>query len=419
MEQHTEPEQALPLKYIFRRSQLWVMLLGVAMIFILLFTVTFWSFNTYLQRNVQVLGKTLVQLVEPAFEFHNTKYISEIVESYVQSYSIKKLEFIDEEGQILLTKNAKEGKYSFVQWLIDDFFASKPVYFDIHVRTEKDTVITLALYPSSEQLAVYVVQLLFILFLCLSIMMLCWFISIQRIYHIMMATIKPLTYTAGYVANAKAYDIRVQSSRIEEFNVLINVFNQLLQEIQKWHIHLQQENAELSHQALHDELTGLPNRHVFYKTLQEIFNDDEMRKNSVLMFIDNDKFKEINDNYGHLAGDAVLKEMALRLKARIRRDDVFVRIGGDEFVIILKNVNRVEFLQTIATNLISCTQEPLWFEQQYIHFGFSIGMAFSPYAQSIEQWIEQADRAMYQAKTSPLHWAIYHHDEVSYVNENS
>lgn len=419
MEKRTEPKQALPLKYIFKRSQLWVMLLGTVMIFVLLFTVTLWSFNTYLRRNVQVLGKTLTELVQPALEFQDMDYLNKTVESYLNSYSIRKIELFDIEHHILLSKNISRGQYSTIQSWIDSYFSSKPVYFDIYLEGENLKIGTLALYPSSEQMAIYIVQLLLILFISLLAMMLCWFYSVQRIYRVMMGAIVPLTHTAAYVRDEKAYNIRFKISKIAEFNILIQVFNQLLDEIQKWHIHLQQENAELSYQALHDELTGLPNRHVFYKTLQEIFKDDESRQNSVLMFIDNDKFKEINDNYGHLAGDAVLKEMALRLKARIRRDDVFVRIGGDEFAIILKNVNRIEFLQTIATNLIACTQEPLWFEQQYIHFGFSIGMAFSPYAQSVEQWIEQADRAMYQAKTSPLHWAIYHHDEVSYVNENS
>lgn len=419
MEQHTETEQALPLKYIFRRSQLWVMLLGVAMIFVLLFTVTLWSFNTYLRRNVQVLGKTLTELVQPALEFQDMDYLNKTVVSYLNSYSIRKIELFDIDNNILLSEQIHSTEYSTLQKWIDDNFSNKPVHFDIYLKEENIKVGTLALYPSSEQMAIYVVQILCILFICLCAMMLCWFYSIRRIYRVMMGAISPLIHTASYVRDEKAYNIRFKASKITEFNILIQVFNQLLTEMQKWHIHLQQENAELSHQALHDELTGLPNRHVFYQTLNEIFADDETRKNSVLMFIDNDKFKEINDNYGHLAGDAVLKEMAQRLKARIRRDDVFVRIGGDEFAIILRNVNRIEFLQTIATNLISCTQQPLWFEQQYIHFGFSIGMAFSPYAQSVEQWIEQADRAMYQAKTSPLHWAIYHHDEVLDVNENS
>lgn len=404
--------KALSLKHIFRRSQLWIILLGISMIFILLLILTFWSLNTYLRRNVQVLGKTLTELVEPALQFQQMDYVENTVESYLNSYSIRKIELFDLNQNVLLSKQAPEGQYSMVHNLIYPYFANKPVYFDIYLEDENLKIATLAFYPSYEHMAAYVIQLSSILLLSLLAMMLCWFYSVQRIYRLMMDTIKPLTYTAELVSEQKAYNLRFSNSKIYEFNILIQAFNDLLKEIQKSHTHLQQENKELSYQAMHDELTGLGNRYVFYHHLKEIFDDEEARKNSVLMFIDNDDFKEINDQYGHLAGDAVLKEMAYRLKERIRRDDVLVRIGGDEFAIILYGVNKIDFLQTIAYNLIECAKEPLEFDGQKIYFSFSIGMAFSPNVQSIEDWIEQADRAMYQAKESPLHWAIYENYEV-------
>ncbi|WP_432525503.1 hypothetical protein L3D26_09495 [Moraxella sp. ZY21109] len=199
MEQHTEIEQALPLKYIFRRSQLWVMLLGVAMIFVLLFTVTLWSFNTYLRRNVQVLGKTLMELVQPALEFQDMDYLNKTVVSYLNSYSIRKIELFDIDNNILLSEQIQSTEYSILQKWIDGSFSNKPVYFDIYLKEENIKVGTLALYPSSEQMAVYVMQILCILLICLCAMMLCWFYSIQRIYRVMMGAISPLIHTASYV----------------------------------------------------------------------------------------------------------------------------------------------------------------------------------------------------------------------------
>lgn len=84
-----------------------------------------------------------------------------------------------------------------------------------------------------------------------------------------------------------------------------NVFNELLEEIQIWNTNLQKQAVIFK--AHHDQLTTLPNRHFFYEELLNIFENANYRENSALIFIDNNKFKVINDRYGHLAGDAVLK----------------------------------------------------------------------------------------------------------------
>lgn len=223
----------------------------------------------------------------------------------------------------------------------------------------------------------------------------------------MMRTMQPLIQISQLIKEQKAYNLRFQTSKIYEFNILIQVFNQLLSEIQSWQSDMQQENAKLSYQAHHDELTSLPNRHVFYNALNVMFNDPVARQQSALIFLDNNKFKDINDTFGHQAGDAILKETANRLKSRIRQQDLIVRIGGDEFAIILRSIAKFESLATIAENLTLCCREPLIYNDQPIHFSFSIGVAFSAFADSPEELIKQADQAMYQAKTLESHWSIF------------
>ena len=85
-----------------------------------------------------------------------------------------------------------------------------------------------------------------------------------------------------------------------------------------------------------------------------LFDDVKHRENLALLFIDNNNFKAINDKYGHLVGDAVLKEMAQRLHDHIRQDDFVARLAGDEFAIILRSVSKVEHLISIAENLLKC-----------------------------------------------------------------
>ncbi|MBZ0415257.1 GGDEF domain-containing protein, partial [Acinetobacter baumannii] len=151
----------------------------------------------------------------------------------------------------------------------------------------------------------------------------------------------------------------------------------------------------------------LPNRHYFYQILLDMFEDKDFDNKSALLFIDNNNFKSINDQFGHLAVDEVLKEMAKRLQTRLRHQDFIARLGGDEFAVILHSITHADHLISIAENLLESCKEPLHLNDQTIYFSFSVGIALSQFASSPEDFIMQADQAMYKAKTSEQHWFIY------------
>ena len=232
--------------------------------------------------------------------------------------------------------------------------------------------------------------------------------SVNLTYRHIMESFSPLIQIAQLLKQQKAYNLRFPQSDIKEFQELNGTFNQLLDEIQTWHTHLQNENNALSHQVQHDHLTQLPNRSYFYQVLCNLFEDPNQRQNLALVFIDNNNFKAINDQYGHLVGDEVLKEMSNRLKRHIRQNDFVARLAGDEFAIILRSISKVEHLISIAENLIKCCEEPLIYKGQAIAFSFSLGIAISTQASSPEDLISQADQAMYKAKSLQHHWFIYH-----------
>ena len=100
--------------------------------------------------------------------------------------------------------------------------------------------------------------------------------------------------------------------------------------------------------------------------------------------------------------------MAQRLHNHIRQDDFVARLAGDEFAIILRSVSKVEHLISIAENLLKCCEDPLIYKDQKISFSFSIGIAISSQASNPEDFISQADQAMYKAKSLQHHWYIYH-----------
>ena len=153
-------------------------------------------------------------------------------------------------------------------------------------------------------------------------------------------------------------------------------------------------------QAYHDTLTGLPNRILFMDHLNLAIS--QAHRNKVLLavlFLDLDRFKHINDAYGHDIGDALLKEVALRLKSCVRETDTVTRIGGDEFSIILPNIDHVDDASKITEKIVSSVKQPYVLDGHELHISTSIGISIYP-DDSIrpEILLRNADIAMYHAK---------------------
>jgi len=156
--------------------------------------------------------------------------------------------------------------------------------------------------------------------------------------------------------------------------------------------HAEHENRRL---AQHDLLTGLPNRILKLKRFDELLREPSAL---TVFCLDLDGFKEINDNFGHAVGDAVLIAVAGRLRASVRDVDFLCRTGGDEFVVLLPAVSPEE-AATVARRIIERISEPFHLDQASLHVGVSIGSATAPQdGITADMLLRSADRAMYQAK---------------------
>ena len=163
----------------------------------------------------------------------------------------------------------------------------------------------------------------------------------------------------------------------------------------------QQENARLlEYQANHDALTDLPNRLLFNDRLkQAIYHAKRSNEKFVLLFVDLDRFKQINDSFGHQFGDKVLLEVAHRLKTVIREADTLARIGGDEFTIIAKNIQNKEDVRIVANKVLGVLRKPMKIDSREVYTSISIGACIYPDdAVSEINLIKYADSAMYRAK---------------------
>ncbi len=152
--------------------------------------------------------------------------------------------------------------------------------------------------------------------------------------------------------------------------------------------------------AYHDGLTALPNRSLFNKLLsQSISMAQRHGTRMAVAFIDLDRFKQINDTLGHEAGDVLLKEVAVRLKACLRDSDIVARLGGDEFVVLLTDLGEEHYAATVAGKIITTIGKPFMLIGQEFRVTASIGIATYPQDGRDEQTLtKNADIAMYQAK---------------------
>jgi len=156
----------------------------------------------------------------------------------------------------------------------------------------------------------------------------------------------------------------------------------------------------LTHQALHDSLTSLPNRSLLEdRVRQSIARHQREPAPFALLFIDLDDFKEVNDLLGHDAGDEVLKQIAARLSANTRPMDTVARLGGDEFVVLLQGVTELDQANQVGRKLITAIDAPINFHGEACQVGASIGISLYPADSSdLQDLINRADAAMYRAK---------------------
>ena len=177
---------------------------------------------------------------------------------------------------------------------------------------------------------------------------------------------------------------------------------------------LQKKSQKLKHQAEHDSLTHLPNRFLFLDRLKQALKQAQREQQVVsVLFLDLDRFKEINDTYGHDVGDKLLQLVTKRLLRARRKEDTVARLGGDEFTILLQDVSQNSVIH-IVNKIIESMQEPFIINGMKHYTTFSIGISSYPDdADNAEDLLRNADTAMYKAKEGGKNRYYFYHAEMT------
>lgn len=183
------------------------------------------------------------------------------------------------------------------------------------------------------------------------------------------------------------------NSGLREIQDLVDAFSDMRNQV-----HTRQRH--LDHVAHHDALTQLPNRVLFHDRLEHALAI-ALRGDGLigLMFLDLDRFKQVNDSLGHLAGDELLKQIAERLTSLVRSSDTVARLSGDEFAILIEGISSREDMVPLAEKILHAVEQPVVVAGQELRISTSIGIAMAPFDDvSADYLIRDADTAMYEAK---------------------
>jgi diguanylate cyclase (GGDEF)-like protein len=192
---------------------------------------------------------------------------------------------------------------------------------------------------------------------------------------------------------------------------ILVVFGPMIRRLRDDNRRIEAASRELDALAFTDPLTGLANRNRFARRLSAAVEEARTGAAFGLLLCDLNRFKAVNDGFGHLAGDALLVDMGRRIRSAVRDGDIVARLGGDEFAVILQGVRSRQDLASLAAGVQAASSAPWRWEGSDVDVSSSVGGVLCPqHSDNPDRLIAYADRALYAAKQLPEHYEVFHHD---------
>lgn len=394
------PDNRRKLHSVLRRGHLGVALMALMLASTSLTLLGGLALKVYADHNLHLIARSINYTVEAAVVFADSVVATEALAMIASTEAVAEAQVYTANGDLLAHwQRPENGLLSRVEMILADTLLEQPVIVPIlHQNREVGLV---HVRGHGANLLRFLLSGLLGVIVCSALSAWSALYLSRRLLSGITGPLQQLAEVAHAARRERAFDRRVPPAAIVELDDLGNDFNALLDELESWQNHLQNENQVLAHQASHDSLTNLPNRAYFEARLTCTLRTlKTARDKAAVLFLDSDRFKDINDTYGHAAGDAVLVAVATRIRAQLRENDVVARLGGDEFAVLLAPLHKTEDAQRIADKIIASMREPIPLPGQLQVFtSLSIGIAVYPeHGATPDLLLSAADMAMYQAK---------------------
>jgi diguanylate cyclase (GGDEF)-like protein len=395
-----KPRTRPTLGSVIGRGHLIVALVAVAMASVSLTLLGVLALRVYADHNLHLIARSINYTVEAAVVFNDKVAATEALALIASTEEVADAQVMDEQGELLARwQRPGTGLLSDLEMQIARVILEKPISMPIvHQGQEIGSIL---LIGHGGSLMSFLLSGLVGIVLCTAVSAWVALYLARRQLRGIIGPLRSLAAVAHAARSERAFDQRVPPADIAELDNLGNDFNALLDELESWQTHLQSENETLAHQASHDSLTGLPNRAFFEgRLMRALRNAGKLDERVAVLFLDSDRFKEINDNFGHAAGDAVLIAVATRVRAQLREEDLVARLGGDEFAVLLTPLHKTEDAERIADKIIASMEIPIQLPGSIqVLTSLSIGIAVYPdHGVTPGALLDAADAAMYQAK---------------------
>lgn len=388
------------LQRVLRRTHLRLAVSAVVLAAVALSLVAWLALRAYAENNLMLIGRSLAYTAEAAVVFGDRVAAQEAIATIANDEDVFQVRVLDaSNAQFALWRRRDGSTLAQVERMVADIALPGPV--TLPIRHDAKVVGYVEVQGEGHQFFVFLLSGVGGMLACLLVTFAVSNVLAKRMHRDIVKPLRALAEVAHAVRRERAFHQRVAATPLAELKELGDDFNALLDEFEGWQNHLLAQNATLAHQANHDPLTGLPNRSYFESKLAQALADaHDLGTHVALLYLDSDRFKEINDQLGHGAGDAVLVAIAERLRQPLREGDLVARLGGDEFAVMLPGVRQTSNAVRLAQSLLVAMEKPVTLpDGGEIVTSMSIGVALYPtHANDAPALLRVADAAMYQAK---------------------
>ncbi|MBT0730929.1 diguanylate cyclase domain-containing protein [Rosenbergiella nectarea] len=379
-----------------RKVSLLNSLLNLFACWVLLFSTAIYFIKDYEQRNMELLSTSLSSSLIAATVFDDSYNANRKFNALGQQQMFDSAVLYAKDGHVIARWEHSQQTSYFWKYLHSWLYPNRK---KIEIFHDQQVVGWLFIVGNDSYLFNFILYSVLILTIGMVLIFIFSYVLSSIMYRKILVAMNQITTKINHVIHTKDFTKRLPDNSLKEFQNFSDNVNSLISEIERLNNDLVHENKTLAIKAYQDSLTGIDNRAAFINQLQFMLSENGPYPTFCILFMDGDKFKHINDTWGHAAGDKVLQEVANRLKKIVKEEDCVARLGGDEFAMIFSKIESQHQVEDFISVIHSQFEEPIEIATDHaIPFSLTIGFTIADKDEEVSDILLRADSHMYLNK---------------------